>query len=58
MFFQAVQIIRHTKFRAIFAVIMDLFCCGVFNKWLDIFFLKPVYIPVHLRFIDILSSGL
>lgn len=37
MFFQAIQIIRHIKFIAIFAMIMDLFCCGLFNKLLDVF---------------------
>lgn len=35
-------------------MIMDLSRCGLFNKHLDYFFLKLVYIPVHPGFIDIL----
>ena len=38
-------------------MIMDLSCCGLFNKHLD-YFLKLVYFPVHPDFIDILSFEL
>lgn len=36
---------------------MDLFCCALFNKLLDVFS-TLVYIPVHPSVIDILFFGL